>query len=77
MSLQEQIAEMRYNEALLKPKMEKSLDNLIARYGELITAYHVTTLPELLGLVEDAYRENDELIIQRESGGYFVAVFKT
>jgi len=74
-TLVEQLAQIKYLEALELPKLEKSVDRLINKYASLMTEYHVTEL-ELLPLIEHASQEKLNMMILREYLGYLVLVWK-
>jgi len=71
----EQLAQIRYLEALGLPKLEKSVYRLINKYASLMTEYHVTEA-KLLPLIERSSQEGLNVIILREYLEYLVLVWK-
>jgi hypothetical protein len=75
-NLKEQLAEREYIEALARPKVDAGIERLVNKYGGIMTEYHVTTLDKLKDIIERAYNERLDMIIQREYCGYVVEVWK-
>lgn len=71
------LEDVRYLEALLLPKFEKSLERLMNRkeYETLLVCHH-TDSEGLIPLVDKATTEGNAVIIQREYCGYRVIVWR-
>ena len=65
-----------YQEALLKPKLDKSLERLFNKYEPIMTFHHPQSQDELLKLVKQAVDENLDLLVEHEYCGYLVVVWR-
>jgi len=73
--LAEQLAQIKYLEALNLPKLDKSVERLINKYADLMTEYHIDE-SKLLPFVERSSQEGLNMIILEEYLGYLVLVWK-
>ena len=74
-TIAEQLAQVRYLEALELSKLEKSVNRLINKYTNLMTEYHVAE-SELLPFIKRSSQERLNMIIIREYLGYLVLVWR-
>jgi hypothetical protein len=71
------IAVLKYNEALELPKFKASLDRLLNKpaYDFILATHHISR-EELQPLVDKAISEGNAVLVQREYCGYFVVLWK-
>ena len=74
--IKELVENRNYIEALLEPKLERSLANFLNKYESIMTGHHVHNISELIALTEQACLEGNDLIIQPEYCGYLVMVWR-
>jgi len=64
------------NSRVYEAGADAMLEALKTKYGGIMTEYHVTTIDKLKDIIERAYNERLDMIIQREYCGYVVEVWK-
>lgn len=76
MNLIEELANRKYLEALRQPKFDKSLENLLDRYSDLITEYLVYG-DGLAKIIDKAQAEHNCILIRPGyAGRYQILVWK-